>query len=205
MAAKHEVIIVGGGQAGLAASHHLSLRGIDHVVLEASEAPASFWRGLWDSFTLVTTNFMLALPGAEYQGDSPEGHLNRAEVVDYLSRYAENKPVQYNTRVTEISPASGGEGFRVATNQGVLESSQVIIATGAYQNPHIPPFASGLPAGIQQIPGEAYRSPSSLPDGAVLVVGSGQTGTQLAEELNDAGRKVYLSVGRVGRLSLIHI
>ena len=194
-----EVIIIGAGQAGLAASHHLGKKGIEHVVLDAAPAPASTWRSRWDTFTLVTVNFMLNLPGAEYRGAQPEGNLNREEVVQYLETYASGKPIQYNTAVTAVEGSAGGKGFRLETSQGPMTARQVILATGAFQNPKIPSFAGEIPPDILQIHSGGYRNPGLLPDGAVLVVGSGQTGCQLAEEINQAGRRVYLSVGKAGR------
>jgi putative flavoprotein involved in K+ transport len=193
-------IIVGGGQAGLAASYFLSLQGRDHRVLEQAAAPAEAWRNhRWDSFTLNTPNWQSALPGAPHAGD-PDAFMSRAEIIAYLERYAEHLPVRYNARVASVERDPRWGSYVVATTDGEsFVARNVVIATGLYQRPSIPAFAAEFPADVLQIHSDHYRNPQSLPDGGVLVVGSAQSGAQIAEELYEAGRKVYLAVGRAGR------
>lgn len=195
-------IIVGGGQAGLATSSFLARQGVDHVVLEKAPYAGSAWRDQrWDSFCLLTPNWTFLLPGAEYQGDSPEGFMPRAEVVARLEEYvtANHLPIQYGARVTCVEANGAGGGFRVRTAEGDLDAANVVIATGLYQGPKRPFFASGLSPHILQLHSSEYRNPAQLPPGAVLVVGSGQSGCQIAEELYESGRRVYLALGTAGR------
>ncbi len=190
-----DVAVVGGGQAGLATSHHLSGAGIEHVVLERGRV-AQTWRGRWDSFCLVTPNWTVDLPAHPYAGADADGYMPRDELVAYLERYASDvsAPVREGVEVSAIERADGG--FVVRTPDGDLRARTVVLATGAYQRPHRPRGAETLPPEILRIDVEGYRSPDALPDGAVLVVGSGQSGCQLAEELHEAGRRVVLSCGR---------
>ncbi len=197
-----ETVIVGAGQAGLATSYWLAQAGHDHVVLERAASPAHVWRDQrWDSFTLVTPNWALNMPGAAYDGDDPDGFLPRAEVTAYFTRYAERfrLPVRYGTTVAAIEPA-GHHHFRVLTPAGEIETRNVVVATGFFQVPKTPAFASRLAPGIAQVHSDAYRNPQSLPAGGVLVVGSAMSGGQIAEELYLAGRDVYLSTGATGRV-----
>jgi putative flavoprotein involved in K+ transport len=196
-----ETVIVGGGQAGLATSYHLTQHGREHVVLEGSAQAANAWRnGRWDSFTLVTPNWTLRMPGAEYNGDDRDGFMPRNEIVAYFERYVERfqLPVQYNTRVVAVEPIDS-KGYRLQTSEGAFEANNVVMATGLEQLPKLPPFADDLSPGITQLHSSAYRNPETLPPGAVLVVGSGQSGARIAEELYLRGRKVYLCIGGAGR------
>lgn len=190
-----EVVVIGAGQAGLAVSHQLRAAGIDHVVLERSRI-ASSWRGRWDSFCLVTPNWFINLPDGGYAGDDPDGYMLRDEVVAHLERYASlfQAPVREGVDVRSIRTA--GRGFSLATSEGEIEARTVVVATGAYQRPHRPAVAAGLPARLQVIDVEGYRNPAALAPGRVLVVGSGQSGCQIAEELFEAGRDVVLACGR---------
>ena len=189
------VVIVGAGQAGLAVSHELAGLGIGHVVLERARV-AQTWRGRWDSFCLVTPNWTMSLPGFPYDGDDPEGFIPRAEIVSRLERYAASfgAPVEEGVEVRSLE-SDGGE-LRLQTSAGEVRAENVVLCTGAYQRPHRPKVAGELPSGILAIDAEDYANPSALPPGRVLVVGSGQTGCQLAEELHEAGRTVYLACGR---------
>jgi putative flavoprotein involved in K+ transport len=191
-----DVVVIGGGQAGLATSHELTRAGVEHVVLERGRVAQS-WRGRWDSFCLVTPNHGIDLPGGRYDGDDPDGYLVRDRLVEYLERYAEGfgAPVREGVEVTALDIAPAG-GFVVRTANGDLSASSVVVASGAYQRPHRPSGASTLPADLVQLDAEEYRNPDSLPAGAALVVGSGQTGCQIAEELHRAGREVALACGR---------
>jgi putative flavoprotein involved in K+ transport len=200
MTTRVNTIIVGGGQAGLAVSYFLSLQGRDHLILEQAAAPAEAWRNhRWDSFTLNTPNWQSALPGAPHAGD-PDAFMSRAEIIAYLERYAERLPVRYNTRVVSIERDARWGSYVVATAEAQsFVARNVVIATGLYQRPNIPAFAANFPAQVLQIHSDDYRNPQALPSGAVLVVGSAQSGAQIAEELYESGRKVYLAVGRAGR------
>jgi len=192
-------IIIGGGQSGLSISYDLKQKGLEHVVFEKADQPASAWRKRWDSFTLVTPNWMVNLPGAKYQGDDLDGFMDREEICAYFEAYvAENKlPVRFGVNVQSVEPFNSG--FLVKTNQGNFTADNVVIAVGFYQQPKLPPFCKNCPPEIHQIHSDQYKNPQSLPDGAVLVVGSAQSGSQIAEELNESGRQVYLSVSRTGR------
>jgi putative flavoprotein involved in K+ transport len=191
-----EVVIVGAGSAGLAVSHELAGFGIEHIVLERGRVGQT-WRDRWDSFCLVTPNWTVQLPGGEYDGPDPDGFMARSEVVAHLERYAGRfaAPVRDATEVTGLEPAPDG-GFLLRTASGDIRAATVILATGAYQRPHRPRAAATLPPGLPQVDAEAYTNPNALPSGAVLVVGSGQTGCQLAEEIHEAGRDVFLACGR---------
>jgi putative flavoprotein involved in K+ transport len=191
-----DVVVVGAGQAGLATSHELAGRGVEHVVLERAKVGQS-WRNRWTSFCLVTPNWSMQLPGQPYDGDDPHAFDVRDEIVGFLERYARGKvvPVQEGVEVTRLASA-GSEGFSLATSVGAIEAKRVVLCTGAYQRPHRPKAAASLPEGLLQIDVESYVEPSALPSGPVLVVGSGQSGCQIAEELHESGRVVFLSCGR---------
>jgi putative flavoprotein involved in K+ transport len=196
-----ETIIVGGGQAGLATSYYLTREGHEHVVLEQAPYPAPVWRDeRWDSFTLVTPNWTLRIPGAEYDGPERDGFMPRDAVVAYFARYVDRfqLPVQYNTRVESVVPMDGS-GYRVTTAERTYLAQNVVVATGCEQQPAIPSFATRLAPDLMQLHSSQYRNPESLPSGAVLVVGSAQSGAQIAEELYQRGRTVFLCTGSAGR------
>jgi putative flavoprotein involved in K+ transport len=198
-----ETVIIGGGQAGLSTSYHLSRRGREHIVLERAGRVGEAWRsGRWDSFTLVTPNWTVRLPGAEYRGPDPNGFMPRDEIVATLERYAEqfHLPVTFDTRVSSVEPTTDAPGFRVRSNGSVWEARNVVVATGTFQEPRIPPLSAELSPHVTQLHTGQYRSPRAIPPGAVLVVGSGQSGCQIAEELYQSGRTVYLSLGGTGRV-----
>jgi putative flavoprotein involved in K+ transport len=199
-----ETVIVGGGQAGLAVSYYLGRQGREHVVLEQSDHAASAWRDhRWDSFTLNTPNWQNHMPGAAYDGGDPDGFMSKQEVVAYLERYVERfgLPVRYGSRVAAVEACASGQSYLVTTTRGVsARARNVVVATGLYQRPRIPALGSELPADVRQVHSDAYRSPAELLPGAVLVVGSAQSGCQIAEELYRSGKKVYLAVGRSGRV-----
>jgi putative flavoprotein involved in K+ transport len=192
------VIVVGAGQAGLAVSHELTQTGVAHVVLEKGRLGET-WRGRWESFCLVTPNWSVQLPGHAYDGQAPDGFMLRDEVVAYLERYAAGfkAPVREGVKVTSLEPRPDGT-FLLETSTGGLAAQTVVLCTGAYQRPHRPAAAATLPADLLQIDVEDYSSPAGLPPGPVLVVGSGQSGVQIAEELHEAGRIVFLACGRAG-------
>src|SRR5215204_2595976 len=196
-----DTVIVGGGQAGLATSYYLTQQGREHVVLEQAARAANVWRNeRWDSFTLVTPNWTMKMPGAEYDGANRDGFMPRDEVVAYFERYVERfaLPIRYNARVLSIEPMDGA-AYRVVTPECTYAATNVVIATGFEQHPRIPAFAAGLPATVTQIHSSRYRNPKLLSEGAVLVVGSAQSGAQIAEELYQHGRRVFLGVGNAGR------
>ena len=188
------LVVIGGGQAGLAVSHELSSLGVEHVVLERDRV-AEAWRRRWDSFHLVTPNWTLDLPGAPYAGDDPEGFVPRDEIVAYLERYAADLPVRTGVAVESLESGSAG-GFLLRTSDGDLAAEAVVVCTGAYQRPHRPAFGGEFPDDVAVLDAEGYRNPAALPAGRVLVVGCGQTGCQIAEELCESGREVFLACGR---------
>ncbi len=191
-----EVVVVGAGQAGLAVSHELTQAGVPHVALERGRVGQT-WRGCWDSFCLVTPNWFVQLPGHPYDGGDPDGFMPRDEIAPYLERYAAEfeAPVQEGVEVTALGPGADG-GFLLQTSAGELAARAVVLSTGAYQRPNGPSGAATLPEDLLQIDVEDYRNPADLPAGPVLVVGSGQSGCQITEELHRAGREVFLACGR---------
>ena len=196
-----DTVVIGGGQAGLAISYYLSREGREHVVLERAAAVANAWRNQrWDSFTLVTPNFQVRMPGAEYKGADPYGFMSLAEVVKYFDDYVERFDLPVHCKVEVFSVEKVQEGYLVRTSEGDYEADNVVIATGLFQSPKIPHFSAAIPADILQIHSMEYRNPSCVRDGAVLVVGTGQSGAQIAEEIYQSGRTVYLSIGSAGRV-----
>lgn len=193
---KYDAIIVGAGQAGLSVSHELNAAGIEHVVLECGRIGQT-WRGRWDSFCLVTPNWTVRLPGYSYDGPDPDGYMPRDEIVGMLERFATNfkAPVRGSVAVAAVESSPAG-GFVLKTSAGDLQCRVLILATGAYQAPHRPDVAGDLPAALLQLDIGQYRNERALPPGRVLIVGSGQSGCQIAEELREAGRDVVLSCGR---------
>lgn len=196
-----DTVVVGAGQSGLAISYLLTERGRDHVVLDKAERIGSSWHGRWDSFTLVTPNWGLRLPGHPYPGDDPDGFLTRDEVISYLEDYASGfgPPLRLGVTVTRVEPIRDRDGYRVHTSDGVYEAVNVVVAAGTFQRPRIPDLARHLSPDLAQIHTSEYRNPGGLPAGGVLVVGSGQSGCQIAQELHEAGRRTHLCVGSAGR------
>lgn len=200
------VVIIGGGQAGLSVSWYLGRAGVDHVVLEA-HTPVHAWAdSRWDNFTLVTPNWHCRLPGYSYDGPEPDGFMTRDEVVDWLAGWLDtfSPPVRDHTRVTRLCPSRDG-GFELTVEQHgavrTMTCEHAVIATGGYPLPVLPPFAGSLDPAVTQIHSEQYRNAGQLPEGAVLVVGSGQSGAQIAEDLHLAGRQVHLAVGNAPRVA----
>jgi putative flavoprotein involved in K+ transport len=191
-----DVAIIGAGQAGLATSWFLTQAGIDHVVLEAGRVAETWRTRRWDSFCLVTPNWGVNLPGANYGGPDPDGFMPLTEIVDYFQGWADSfqAPVQSNTQVSSLR--KDGDDFVLQLPGSAVRAGSVVVATGGYQRAHLPAGSQHLPLSAHQVLAEDYRNPDDLPPGAVLVVGSGQTGCQLAEEIHAAGRTVLLACGR---------
>lgn len=197
-----DTLIIGAGQGGLATSYYLKLSGREHRVLEQSDQAGSAWRdGRWDSFTLVTPNWAFRLPGAEYRGTQPDGFLSRDEVVAVFAGYAEKfgLPLHTHTRVTSIEKGPNNE-FLVRTSAGAYHARHVVVATGLFQAPRLPACSASIPHNIVQLHSSRYRRPAQLPEGGVLVVGSSQSGCQIAQEIHQSGRPVFLCVSGAGRI-----
>jgi putative flavoprotein involved in K+ transport len=194
------VAIVGGGQAGLSVSYHLKQRGIEHLVFEKRTAAHTWATQRWDSFCLVTPNWQCDLPGHRYDGPDPDGFMTKDEIVAYLKAFVAkvDPPIREGVAVTRVGRRADGI-FTVQTSEGDYAADHVVVASGGYHTPIIPRMAEKLPAAITQIHSNQYRNPALLPEGEVLVVGSGQSGAQIAEDLHLAGRKVHLAVGDAPR------
>lgn len=194
------VVIVGAGHSGLAMSRRLTERGIDHVVLERGEVANSWRRDRWDSLRLLTPNWQSGLPGFDYAGDDPDGFMASPEVADHLASYARtiDAPVRSGVTVTSVAPS--GAGYRVVTDDGEYEADAVVLANGGSGIANLPPVAGGVPDGILSLTSKSYRSPESLADGGVLVVGASASGAQLADEIARAGRDVTLAAGEHVRM-----
>jgi putative flavoprotein involved in K+ transport len=188
-------VVIGAGHAGLAMSHRLSGRSIDHVVLERGEVANTWKTERWDSLRLLTPNWQSRLPGFRYDGVDPDGFMTMPEVISFIERYAGvvDAPVRTGTTVTSVRP--GANGYDVVTDGGSWSTKSVVVATGACNVAHIPPFAADVPAGVDALTAAAYRNPAQLADGGVLVVGASATGIQLADEIHRSGRPVTVAVG----------
>ena len=189
-----DVVVIGAGQAGLATSYYLTEADCDHVVLERDRIGERWRSERWDSFTLVTPNWMVDLPGFPYEGDDPEGFLSRDEVVAHLEAYVDRFDPPLRTGVDVTAVRRAGSGFVVETDDSTYEAANVVVATGPYQRPHVPSFGTEIPPSVRQIHTSQYRNPDQLQPGGVLVIGSAQSGAQVAQELHESGRDVYLSV-----------
>lgn len=195
-----DVVVIGAGQAGLSMSWYLTHSGIDHVVLER-DSIAHDWRDRrWDNFTLVTPNWQCDLPGFPYDRGDPHGFMTRDEVYQFVQDYAASfaPPVREGVAVTSMVQSADG-GFDLTSTSGALHADQVVVATGGYQRPKLPLMAERLSPSVFQLHSADYRGTDQLPDGDVLVVGSGQSGAQIAEDLHLAGRKVHLVTGTAPR------
>lgn len=197
MTIRTRTLIIGAGQAGLALSRCLTVLDHEHLLVDRGRV-AERWRSeRWDSFRLLTPNYQTRLPGHRYAGCDPDGFMDRRQIVDFFDDYARSFSPPVHTGVTVASATPAGNCWLVDTDEGLrFRADNVVVATGNYDRPAIPDMASALPTGIRQIHTTAYRNPDALPDGAVLVVGSGPSGQQIADELVHAGRRVYLATGR---------
>lgn len=197
----YSVIIVGGGQSGLSMSYCLKQKGIDHIIFEKKEIGYSWKAKRWDSFCLVTPNWQCRLPGYAYPGPDPHGFMPRHDIVQYIKDYAAAfaAPVEEGVEVLKLRKNKAQDVFEVSTTIGDYTADQVVIAAGYYHKPKIPAIATRLPEHVVQLHSSEYKNPESLPDKAVLVVGTGQSGCQIAEDLHFAGKQVHLCVGGAPR------
>jgi putative flavoprotein involved in K+ transport len=190
-----DTVVIGAGQAGLALGYHLAEQGRDFTILEAATEPAAAWRERWDSLALFTPARYDSLPGLLFPGD-PAHYPTRDEVVGYLTDYVEHfdLPVELGCRVRRVAPA--GDGWLVETGDRTIAARNVVLATGPFQVPRVPvDLAERLDASLQQLHSAEYRRPSAVEGRTILVVGGGNTGYQIAEELAGAGREVHLAIG----------
>lgn len=201
------VVVIGGGQAGLSMSWWLTHRGIDHVVIERDRVATEWRNRRWDSFCLVTPNWQCRLPGFSYPGDDPDGFIVRDEIVRYLEKFVASfdPPLVEGVSATRLRGRADGT-FEIRCemsggDRGTITADQVVIATGPYQVPRIPRMAERVPEGILQLHSSQYKNSATLPEGAVLVVGTGQSGCQIAEDLHIDGRTVHLATGTAPRVA----
>ena len=197
-----ETVVIGGGQAGLAMSYHLSQRGLEHVILERARVAERWRTQRWDSLMFQFPNWSIELPGCKYTGGNPDGFSTKEETLKFIEGYANeiNAPIRTGVNVLSLRPAAEIDRYRLVTDQGDFKARNVVIATGPYQEPRIPPCSADFPTDVVQLHASGYHNPGQLPSGAVLVVGSGASGCQIAEELAEAGRQVFFSVGRHHRI-----
>lgn len=188
-------VVLGGGQSGLAMSQCLSARSIDHVVLERNEVANSWRQERWDSLRLLTPNWQCRLPGYRYEGDDPDGFMRAPEVAGFVAEYAKviAAPVMSGTTVTSLRRTE--DGYLVGTDQGDWTCKTVVVATGAFNKPNVPPLAAAVPPNVTTLTPMEYRNPDELGEGGVMVVGASASGVQIASEIRQSGREVVLAVG----------
>lgn len=196
MVEKFNTVVVGGGQAGLAMSNHLGKFNVPHLVLERGRIAEKWRSGRWDSLVANGPAWHDRFPELEFTDADPEAFVPKEQVADYFVDYAKliDAPIRCGVSVDAVSRLDGRPGFRIETSEGVIEADNVVAATGAFQSPVIPPVVPS-DAPVVQMHSHAYRNPEQMPAGAVLVVGSGSSGAQIADEISRAGRQVYLSIG----------
>ena len=197
----YSVVIVGGGQAGLSMSYCLKERGLDHIVFEKNKIGYSWRSKRWDSFCLVTPNWQCQLPGYSYPGNDRHGFMKKDEIVKYIEEYAASfdPPLQEGVEVLKLQKNRSYGVFELTTTIGDYTADQVVVASGSYHLPKMPKIGERLPENIVQLHSSEYKTPELLPDKSVLVVGTGQSGCQIAEDLHLAGKKVHLCVGSAPR------
>ncbi len=197
----HQIIIIGGGQAGLSISYLLKQEKIDHLILDRGQIGDTWDKLRWDSFCLVTPNWQCRLPGFSYSGNDPKGFMKKEQIVEYIKQYAAsfNPPIKEGVEVFKVYKKKERELFYIETSQGNYTADKVIIAAGAYHVPNIPEMSNQLPSKLKQIHSSQYKNSNQLEKGSVLVVGTGQSGAQIAEDLLIEGKEVYLSVGSAPR------
>jgi len=196
-----ETVIVGAGQAGLSMTALLRRAGREHAVLERRDRIGGGWLDRWDSFCLVSPNWTASFPDFEYDAPDRDAFMPRERIAGRIAEYAAaiDAPVVLGAAVQRLAAQQGGARFRLVTSRGPVDADRVIVATGGFHDPKVPPAARQLSNRVLSIHAHDFRNEAGLPPGGVLVVGSGQTGVQLAEELQDAGRRVVLSTGRCGQ------
>jgi len=200
-----DVVVIGGGQAGLGIGYYLGASGRDFVILERGRVGETWRSQRWDSFAVNTPNWANRLPGDPYEGDEPDGFYHRDELVEYFERYAAKFDLPVTEGVTVTGVDADGKGFRVtfedtAGTVDAVAATNVVIASGMMQAPKIPRLRELFPESLLQLHASDYRSPEHLPPGAVVVIGGGQSGCQISMDLIHAGREVYLCTSKVGRL-----
>src|SRR5262245_43300397 len=197
-------VVIGAGHSGLAVSHFLSRRSIDHVVIERGEVANSWRTQRWDALRLLTPNWLSALPGVAYEGDDPDGFMTMPELIEFIDRYAfaVGAPVRTGTTVTDVSSVDGG--YRVTTDQGAWQAPTVMLASGRFNRSHVPDFTAEVPDSVETSSPLDYRRPDQLSPGGVLVVGASATGIQLADEIHRSGRPVTLCVGEHVRMPRLY-
>jgi putative flavoprotein involved in K+ transport len=202
MRERYENVIIGGGQAGLAMSTVLQRGGYEHIVLERGRVGERWRTERWDSLRFQFPNWSIQLPGYGYLGDDPDGFAHYREIARVVEDYAASSraPVRQHTEVVGLAEDADGKGFVVSLVDGSIQARRVVLATGPFQRPFLPPMADDVSPSVLQTDPTRYRNPQELPDGAVLVVGSGASGCQIADELLQAGRRVFLSVSRHRRV-----
>ena len=195
-----DVVVIGAGHAGLAASYLLTEQGVKHVVLERG-AVANSWRNeRWDSLKLLTPNWQTRLPGFHYAGNNPDDYMNMQELVQFMEDYVRDANIKVRTNTTVTSVRREGEDYRVVTDRGEWRTRSVLIASGACNVASVPKVAADVPANITQLTLHQYRSPEQIAEGGVMIVGASASGMQLADELLQAGRKVTVAVGEHVRM-----
>jgi putative flavoprotein involved in K+ transport len=193
-------VVVGAGHTGLAVSHYLSRRSIDHVVIERGEVANSWRTQRWDSLRLLTPNFQSRLPGLAFETNDPDGFMTMPDVVDFIDRYAAASGAPVRTRTTVLAVEARDDGYRVTTDDGAWDAPTVMLASGGAAVPAVPELAGAVPSTIFTITPDVYRRPDDLPAGGVLVVGASASGVQLADEIHRSGRPVTLAVGEHVRM-----
>ena len=188
-------VVIGAGHCGLAFSGCLAQRSVDHVVLERSEVANAWRRERWDSLRLLTPNWQCRLPGYAYDGEDPDGFMTASQVADFIAEYAKMIAAPVMTGVTVASVRRSSDGYVVKTDQGEWSCTTVVIASGAFNAPRVPSFATALPSQVTALTPREYRNPDELSEGAALVVGASATGVQIAAELRRSGREVVMAVG----------
>lgn len=193
---KTDTLVVGGGQAGIALSEHLGNAGVPHVILEKNRTAEAWRTGRWDALVANGPAWHDRFPSLLFNGDDPDAFVSKDRVAEYLVDYAKmvNAPIREGVEVLNAERLPGAGGFKVETTAGKIHAKRIVAATGAFQHPVIPPIVPET-AGVEQVHSFYYKNPDQLADGAVMVVGAGSSGAQIADELNRAGRKVFLSVG----------
>jgi putative flavoprotein involved in K+ transport len=196
-----DTIVIGGGQAGLSVSYHLKQRGIPHLVLDRHGPGWAWQHQRWDSFCLVTPNWQCQLPDFPYDGPEPQGFMGKDAIVAYVRAFADfvDPPLRSGVTVQAVSRGADGD-FLVSTDHGDFQARSVVVAIGANHTPiTVPAVQSGLPDSVRQLHAMSYRNPQDLPEGDVLIIGTGQSGCQIAEDCHLAGRQVHLAVGSAPR------